>query len=62
MADIQKESRIAVDVKEAVRLTCISRSMLYNLMLDGRLPKKKIGNRTLILVDDLRSLFSEQMP
>ena len=52
------ENRIAVDVREAARLTGLSRSQIYVLIGEGRLKKRKVGARTLILVQDLHALFT----
>lgn len=49
--------RISVRVPEAVRLSGISRSRLYELMRDGDIAFAKVGSSTLILVDSLRSFI-----
>jgi|AAFX01.1.fsa_nt_gi excisionase family DNA binding protein len=46
---------ISVKVPEAVRLTGISRSRLYELMRSGDVAFAKVGSSTLILVDSLRA-------
>jgi excisionase family DNA binding protein len=45
---------ISVTVPEAVKLTGIGRTSLYYLMRDGKLPRRKCGAKTLILVSDLQ--------
>jgi len=48
--------KISVTINEATKLTGISRTLLYRLFNEGKLTPRKLGNRTLILVDDLDSL------
>lgn len=55
-----QDNRITVDVNEASRITGLSRAYLYILMRDGRLTKRKVGNRTLLLVSDLRNLVGAE--
>lgn len=45
----------AYTIKEAVETTGLSRSLLYVEIKRGRLPIRKLGSRTIILEDDLRS-------
>lgn len=45
---------ISVRVREAVRLTGLSRSTLYELMRAGEIEYVKVGGSTLILVASLR--------
>jgi excisionase family DNA binding protein len=51
MADSQS---LAVSIAEAVRLTGIGRSSLYEAIRRGDLPIRKSGRRTLLLMEDLR--------
>jgi hypothetical protein len=46
--------RISVRVADAVRMTGISRSRLYELMKAGDVEYVKLGSSTLILADSLR--------
>lgn len=48
---------IAVRIADAIRLTGIRRSKLYELMASGDLEKVKIGRCTLIPMDSLRGLI-----
>jgi excisionase family DNA binding protein len=48
---------LAHQVPSAVRLTGISRSLLYDLIKRRELAVIKIGRRTLIADDDLRALI-----
>ena len=45
---------ISVKIPEAVRLTGLSRSRLYELMRSGDIEFAKVGSSTLILVGSLR--------
>ena len=47
---------ISVRIPEAVRLTGISRSRIYELMRSGDIEFAKVGASTLILVESLRRL------
>lgn len=46
---------ISVRIPEAVRMTGLSRSRIYELMRAGEIRYSKVGRSTLILVDSLRS-------
>lgn len=46
--------RISVRVPEAVRLTGLSRSRLYELLRSGDIQFAKVGSSTLIIVESLR--------
>lgn len=48
---------IAVRIPEAVRLTGLSRSRIYELMRDRELEFVKVGASTLILVESLRAFI-----
>jgi len=49
---------ISVKIPEAVRLTGLSRSPIYELMRSGDIEYAKVGSSTLILVDSLRSFVN----
>lgn len=51
---------ISVKIPEAVRLTGLSRSRIYELMRSGDLEYAKVGSSTLILVDSLRSFIEQR--
>lgn len=53
------QTPIAVGVAEAVRLTGISRTTLYEMISDGRLPSLRIGRRRLILSEDLERVLTD---
>jgi excisionase family DNA binding protein len=60
MMDANDEFRphlISVKVPEAVRLTGLSRSRIYELMKSGDIQFAKVGSSTLILVESLRSFI-----
>ncbi len=46
----------AVSIPAAVKFTGIGRSKLYELIQAGRLRLRKVDNRSLLLVADLRAL------
>ena len=48
---------ISVRVPEAVRLTGLSRSRIYELMASGDIAFAKVGSSTLILVHSLRTFI-----
>lgn len=52
---------IAVTIAEAVQITGIGRTSLYKLISIGRLTPRKLGKRTLILVDELDA-FVQSLP
>lgn len=58
MSDLSPATRtaepISVRIPEAVRLTGLSRSRLYELMGSGDIAFAKVGASTLILVESLR--------
>ena len=45
--------RLALTIQDAVAASGLSRSSLYMLLREGKLPARKSGKRTLILVEDL---------
>jgi excisionase family DNA binding protein len=49
---------ISVKIPEAVRLTGMSRSRIYELMKSGEIEYAKVGSSTLILVESLRSFVT----
>lgn len=48
------DDRLAVTVDEAVRVSGIGRSTLYELMRAGEIPYRCVGRRRLVLMDGLR--------
>ena len=48
---------ISVKIPEAVRLTGLSRSRIYELMKSGDIAFAKVGSSTLILVESLREFI-----
>jgi hypothetical protein len=55
------ESKVAFTIKEAVRASGLSRSLLYVAISRGALQARKCGARTLILDSDLRR-FLRHLP
>lgn len=52
---------IAVTIPNAVKLTGLSRSKLYELIQAGQLPVRKCGSRTLVRHEDLKQ-FIDGLP
>lgn len=46
-------TKLSVTIPEAVEMTGISRSSLYKMFSEGKLPRRKNGKRSLILIEDL---------
>ena len=51
---------ISVKVPEAVRLTGLSRSRIYELMKSGDIEFAKVGSSTLIIVESLRTFIASR--
>ncbi len=49
---------LAYSVKDAVRVTSIGKTRLYQLISEGRLEVRRIGSRTLIPAESLRRLIA----
>lgn len=52
--------RLVVKVTEAVRMTGLSRSRIYELMASGDIAFAKVGASTLIIVDSLRQFVESR--
>ena len=48
-----------VDIKGALTLMHVSRTTLYALLRDGKIPRVKVGTRTLLKVDDIYAFLDE---
>jgi len=55
--DMNATAKITCSVKEATELTGISKTVLYELINDGRITSTRIGTKRLIHVDSLRRLL-----
>ena len=55
------EQRLAYSVAEASSVSGLGRTTLFALISEGRLPKVKLGKRTLIRHDDLQALLSSSV-
>lgn len=53
---------ITCTIDDAVRISGVSRSRLYQLLDDGKVTSTKIGNRRLIFVSSLRALLEKGHP
>jgi excisionase family DNA binding protein len=53
---------ITCTIDDAVRISGISRSRIYQLIDDDKLTSTKIGNRRLVFVSSLRALLEQGHP
>ena len=53
--------KVAATINEATQITGLGRSSIYQLINDGKLTRRKYGNRTLILVEELEA-FVKSLP
>lgn len=53
---------ISVTIDEAVSITGIGRTKLYEALKTGELQAKKLGKKTLILKDDLEDFLANLEP
>ena len=60
LAEVPGAEPISVRIPEAVRLTGLSRSRLYELMRSGDIEFVKVGSSTLILVMSLRRFIESR--
>ena len=58
--EVAKVEPISLRIPEAVRLTGLSRSRIYELMKSGEIAYAKVGNSTLILMDSLRAFIERK--
>lgn len=49
---------IAVSVAQACKISGLSRATIFRCIAAGQLPTRKLGARTLIIVEELRSFLS----
>jgi excisionase family DNA binding protein len=61
MTDRPELEPIAVKIPEAVRLTGLSRSRIYELMRSGDIEYAKVGSSTLIPVESLRRFIHSRL-
>ena len=54
-------TKISVTIREAVQLTGIGRSSLYELFREGKIQPRKSGKRTLIILEELKR-YIESLP
>jgi len=52
---------IAVSIPEAAKMCGLGRSSIYKLLDEGKLKKRKLGKRTLILVSEIHE-YLENLP
>lgn len=51
---------ISVRIPEAVRITGLSRSRIYQLIRSGEIEAAKVGRQTVVIVASLRALLSSR--
>ena len=55
-----EQEPIAVSVNQAVNVSGLSRSKIYELIKEGRIKTRQIGRRRLIIMSSLRALLEYQ--
>lgn len=50
--------KISMTVNEACKATGLGRTSLYQLIKDGAITKRKLGGRTIILVNELEAYIN----
>ncbi|RWO78005.1 helix-turn-helix domain-containing protein [Mesorhizobium sp.] len=51
-------TKLAATINETVEMSGMSRSAIYRAIKENRIPKRKNGGRTLILVSDLEKFLN----
>jgi excisionase family DNA binding protein len=51
-------TKLAATINETVEMSGLSRSAIYRAIKENRIPKRKNGGRTLILVSDLERFLN----
>ncbi|MER9755414.1 helix-turn-helix domain-containing protein [Mesorhizobium sp. M0166] len=51
-------TKLAATINETVEMSGMSRSAIYRAIKENRIPKRKNGGRTLILVSDLERFLN----
>jgi excisionase family DNA binding protein len=60
--DSKPTTPLAYTINDAVKVSGLSRTKLYELASTGRLSFRRCGRRTVILADDLRALLENLPP
>ncbi|MHB9004979.1 MAG: helix-turn-helix domain-containing protein [Coriobacteriia bacterium] len=55
-----KKDQLTVSIAKAAELLCLSKSYLYRETRAGHIPAKKVGTRTLFIVEDLKLWIANQ--
>lgn len=61
-AGIASPTPIAVTIAQACQMSGLSKATLYRAISAGRLPTRKFGARTLLIVEELRSFLTALPP
>jgi len=59
---MDKNTRLAVSVREAAAMLSLSSRSIQNFLAAKRIPARKVGRRTLILVRDLETFLRRDQP
>ena len=51
--------KITATIPEAVEITGLGRTSIYELIKQGRLTKRKFGTRTLLMVEELENVVRD---
>ena len=54
--------KLAVSLREAAAMLSISSRSIQNFIAAKRIPARKVGKRTLLLVDDLKVFLGKDQP
>ena len=55
-----KQDPISVRIPDAVRLTGLSRSKIYQLIAEGEIETAKVGHSTIVIVQSLRDFVQSK--
>lgn len=56
-----QDNQVALSINEVAKRTSIGRSTIFSAIRDGKLRAVKVGNRTLIRIEDLKA-FLDSLP
>ena len=60
--EVAPQAAIGATVEDTSRVSGLGRSTIYNMLESGDLKAVKIGGRTIILMDSVRSMFANAEP
>ena len=59
---MNEQTKLAVGVRDAAAMLSLSSRSIQNYIAVGRIPARKVGKRTLILVRDLEEFLRKDQP